>query len=104
MELSRTGTFHLKSGKCMAHSSQIHSGESPRVADSKLPNRKECFCNYQFNVKACSIQGIYKTADVVKNDPSSLACKPSTVDVMSKKSSSQHLKTKTLTITLKSNK
>ncbi|MCJ1418925.1 hypothetical protein MMC32_005276 [Xylographa parallela] len=44
--------------------------------------RKECFCNYQFNVKACSIQGIFKTADVVKNDPSSLSCPADTVDVM----------------------
>ncbi|MCJ1370236.1 hypothetical protein MMC20_001448 [Loxospora ochrophaea] len=44
--------------------------------------RKECFCNYQFNVKACSIQGIYKTADVVKNDPDSLSCQADTVDVM----------------------
>ncbi len=46
--------------------------------------RKDCFCNYQFNVKACSIQGIFKTADVVKNDPSSLACPADTIDVMSK--------------------
>ena len=45
---------------------------------------KECFCNFQFNVKACSIQGIFKTADVVKNDPSSLSRPPETVDVMSK--------------------
>ncbi|KAI9879897.1 MAG: hypothetical protein M1830_006564 [Pleopsidium flavum] len=45
--------------------------------------RKECFCNYQFNVKACSIQGIFKTSDVVKNDPTSVACKPGTIDVMS---------------------
>ncbi|MCJ1395370.1 hypothetical protein MMC18_008254 [Xylographa bjoerkii] len=44
--------------------------------------RKECFCNYQFNVKACSIQGIFKTADVIKNDPSSLSCPADTVDVM----------------------
>jgi len=53
------------------------------VADCAVPARRECFCNYQFNVKACSVQGIYKTSDVVKNDPSSLACKPGTVDVMS---------------------
>ncbi|KAI9716115.1 MAG: hypothetical protein M1812_005542 [Candelaria pacifica] len=44
--------------------------------------RRDCFCNYQFNVKACSVQGIFKTADVVKNDPSSLACDAETVDVM----------------------
>jgi len=46
-------------------------------------NRRDCFCNYQFNVKACSIQGIFKTADVVKNDPDSLACPAKTIDVMS---------------------
>ncbi|KAL8962082.1 MAG: hypothetical protein Q9193_001466 [Seirophora villosa] len=44
--------------------------------------RQDCFCNYQFNVKACSVQGIFKTADVVKNDPESLACPASTVDVI----------------------
>ena len=55
-----------------------------RVADGTVRGRKECFCNYQFDVKACSIQGIYKTSDVVKNDGGSLACKPGTVDVMSK--------------------
>ena len=37
----------------------------------------------QFNVKACSIQGIFKTADVVKNDPSSLFCPASSIDVLS---------------------
>ncbi|KAI9835228.1 MAG: hypothetical protein M1838_005361, partial [Thelocarpon superellum] len=42
---------------------------------------KDCFCNLQFNVKACSIQGIFKTADVVKNDPDSLSCPPGTIDV-----------------------
>ena len=42
---------------------------------------RDCFCNYQFNVKACSIQGIFKTADVVLNDPDSLACPAGTIDV-----------------------
>ena len=45
-------------------------------------HRRDCFCNYQFNVKACSIQGIFKTSDVVKNDPDSVACAPDTIDVM----------------------
>ena len=58
-----------------------------RFAD-EMWNRKECFCNYQFNVKACSVQGIFKTADVVKNDPDSLSCPTGTVDVMSKSSRS----------------
>lgn len=37
-------------------------------------HRKECFCNEQFDVKACSVQGIYKTTDVLTKDPESLAC------------------------------
>ena len=53
----------------------------------RSPSRKDCFCNYQFNVKACSIQGIFKTADVVKNDPDSLACPIDSIDVMSKQGS-----------------
>ncbi|KAL8812153.1 MAG: hypothetical protein Q9200_001233, partial [Gallowayella weberi] len=48
--------------------------------------RRECFCNYQFNVKACSVQGIFKTSDVVKNDPDSLACPANTIDVISESS------------------
>ena len=48
------------------------------------PSRIDCFCNYQFNVKACSIQGIFKTADVIKNDPESVACPVNSIDVMSK--------------------
>lgn len=56
-----------------------------------MQHRRDCFCNYQFNVKACSIQGIFRTADVLKNDPDSLACSvggqdggrgSNTVDVM----------------------
>jgi len=37
-------------------------------------SRKECFCNRQFDVKTCSIQGIYSTSSVLKHDPDSLAC------------------------------
>ncbi|KAJ9641007.1 hypothetical protein H2199_005675 [Coniosporium tulheliwenetii] len=44
--------------------------------------RRECFCNFQFNVKACSVQGIFRTADVIKNDPDSLACPAGTMDVL----------------------
>jgi hypothetical protein len=36
--------------------------------------RKSCFCNEQFDVKACSVQGIYKTADVLAHDPESMSC------------------------------
>ena len=35
---------------------------------------RDCFCNHQFDVKSCSLQGIYRTEDVLKHDPSSLAC------------------------------
>jgi hypothetical protein len=51
-------------------------------SDSSV-RRRECFCNMQFNIKACSVQGIFKTADVMKNDPDSVACKPGSIDVMS---------------------
>ncbi|KAI0805392.1 hypothetical protein GGR55DRAFT_273048 [Xylaria sp. FL0064] len=36
--------------------------------------REQCFCNDQFNVTDCSVQGIFKTEDVLKGDRSSLAC------------------------------
>ncbi|KAG8534278.1 uncharacterized protein KY384_001122 [Bacidia gigantensis] len=52
------------------------------AAGIKLQGLRDCFCNYQFNVKACSIQGIFKTADVVKNDPDSVVCPPNTIEVM----------------------
>ncbi|KAI9736162.1 MAG: hypothetical protein M1834_001047 [Cirrosporium novae-zelandiae] len=44
--------------------------------------RQDCFCNFQFNVKACSVQGIFKTADVMKNDPGSLTCPSGSIDLM----------------------
>ncbi|TGJ81150.1 hypothetical protein E0Z10_g7606 [Xylaria hypoxylon] len=37
-------------------------------------NREQCFCNDQFDVTECSVQGIYKTEDVITFDPLSLAC------------------------------
>ncbi|KAL8635421.1 MAG: hypothetical protein Q9228_007084 [Teloschistes exilis] len=43
---------------------------------------RDCFCNYQFNVKSCSVQGIFKTSDVAKNDPESLACPADKIDVI----------------------
>lgn len=36
--------------------------------------RKDCFCNDQFDTKSCSVQGIYKTSDVLTHDPDSLSC------------------------------
>ncbi|KAI1124833.1 hypothetical protein F5Y10DRAFT_279882 [Nemania abortiva] len=36
--------------------------------------RERCFCNDQFDVTECSVQGIYKTEDVIKHDPLSLVC------------------------------
>ncbi|KAF7506519.1 hypothetical protein GJ744_011665 [Endocarpon pusillum] len=44
--------------------------------------RKECFCNQQFDVKECSLQGIYKTSDVETNDPDSLACGSGKIDLV----------------------
>lgn len=35
---------------------------------------RDCFCNHQFDVKSCSLQGIFRTEDVLKHDPESLAC------------------------------
>ena len=37
-------------------------------------SREECFCNSQFDVKTCSIQGVYTTDSVRQHDPDSLAC------------------------------
>ncbi|TAQ89766.1 hypothetical protein B7494_g1916 [Chlorociboria aeruginascens] len=39
-----------------------------------MEERRQCFCNEQFDVKACSVQGIYKTADVVAHDSGSISC------------------------------
>ena len=61
---------------------RIEVGDTSVLTSLRCP-RKECFCNYQFNVKACSIQGIFKTADVLKNDPDSFMCPKGTVDLMS---------------------
>ncbi|KAI1379759.1 hypothetical protein F4677DRAFT_441957 [Hypoxylon crocopeplum] len=36
--------------------------------------KRKCFCNNQFDIRDCSIQGIYSTADVLKRDPLSLIC------------------------------
>ncbi|KAI0838320.1 hypothetical protein F5Y06DRAFT_287403 [Hypoxylon sp. FL0890] len=36
--------------------------------------KRKCFCNNQFDVRDCSIQGIFSTADVVEHDPLSLMC------------------------------
>lgn len=37
-------------------------------------DRERCFCNEQFDVTECSVQGIYKTEDVMKHDPLSMVC------------------------------
>lgn len=34
----------------------------------------DCFCNRQFDVKDCSVQGIFSTQSVLEHDPTSLAC------------------------------
>lgn len=45
--------------------------------------KKDCFCNHQFDVKTCSVQGIYKTKDVEVNDPESLSCGLGKIDLIS---------------------
>lgn len=79
MVLLLIGTSRPRRGRLLG----ARSAERSTAADVETC-RKDCFCNYQFNVKACSVQGIFRTADVLKNDPDSLACPASTVDVMSK--------------------
>ncbi|KAI0405518.1 hypothetical protein F4802DRAFT_606781 [Xylaria palmicola] len=36
--------------------------------------KERCFCNDQFDITECSVQGIYKTKDVITHDPLSLVC------------------------------
>ncbi|KAI1779263.1 hypothetical protein F4818DRAFT_438048 [Hypoxylon cercidicola] len=36
--------------------------------------KRKCFCNKQFDVRDCSIQCIFSTADVIQHDPLSLMC------------------------------
>src|ERR1700760_627788 len=36
--------------------------------------RKDCFCNEQFDVKSCSVKGIYKKTDVLAHNPESMSC------------------------------
>jgi hypothetical protein len=66
MALSRIGTSRGRRGKLGWHSGW-------RI-DADVRVRRECFCNEQFNVKSCSVQGIYKTADVLAHDPASVLC------------------------------
>ena len=35
---------------------------------------RECFCEHQMDVKKCSVQGVFWTGDVVKNDKGTFAC------------------------------
>ena len=44
---------------------------------------EKCFCMHQMDVKACSLQGIYRTSDVLKHDPDSFICAKSTRKVKS---------------------
>ncbi|KAI1392360.1 uncharacterized protein F4822DRAFT_126619 [Hypoxylon trugodes] len=36
--------------------------------------KRKCFCNNQFDVRDCSVQGIFSTADVIEHDPLSFIC------------------------------
>lgn len=40
---------------------------------------EQCFCTHQMDVKACSVQGIYSTQDVLVHDPESFACAKRTI-------------------------
>lgn len=35
---------------------------------------EKCFCMHQMDVKACSVQGVYRTSDVLSHDPDSFKC------------------------------
>ncbi|OTA99125.1 hypothetical protein M426DRAFT_27803 [Hypoxylon sp. CI-4A] len=39
-----------------------------------LNEKRKCFCNNQFDVHDCSVQGIFSTADVIQHDLLSLMC------------------------------
>lgn len=80
---SRIGTSVRKKGKhdtCVAP----FLSKSRRSAQLILPlpyYSRDCFCNKQFDVKDCSVQGIFRTSDVLNNDPESFACKQSDIDL-----------------------
>jgi hypothetical protein len=44
--------------------------------------RRECFCNKQFDVEDCSLQGIFHTSDVLAHDRDSFACTQPDVSLM----------------------
>ncbi|KAK5937809.1 hypothetical protein PMZ80_009938 [Knufia obscura] len=39
---------------------------------------EQCFCMHQMDVRACSVQGVYRTGDVLAHDPGSFACEKAT--------------------------
>lgn len=45
---------------------------------------EKCFCMHQMDVKACSVQGVYRTSDVLSHDPESFKCPKSTQKVKGK--------------------
>ena len=60
----------------------LSTHKSSKFQNTDIPCSKECFCNQQFDVKECSLQGIYKTSDVETNDPDSLACGSGKIDLV----------------------
>ncbi|KAI9642131.1 hypothetical protein NHQ30_008933 [Ciborinia camelliae] len=62
-----TGSFNIFLRKDLGYGAVTDWNFTPQ-------ERKECFCNEQFDVKACSVQGIYKTSDVDAHDPGSISC------------------------------
>ncbi|KAL8710221.1 MAG: hypothetical protein Q9220_005152 [cf. Caloplaca sp. 1 TL-2023] len=70
------GSMNVLIRKDMGYGAVTDWNFSPEERYDALPSDSALF-----NVKACSVQGIFKTADVVKNDPESVACPANTIDV-----------------------
>jgi len=45
---------------------------------------EKCFCMHQMDVKSCSVQGVYRTSDVLSHEPESFKCPKSTQKVKGK--------------------
>jgi len=54
---------------------------------------EKCFCMHQMDVKACSVQGVYRTSDVLKHDPDSFKCPTSTRKAKGEDGQTELLKT-----------
>ncbi|KAI0130177.1 hypothetical protein BJ170DRAFT_305492 [Xylariales sp. AK1849] len=76
-EYSDPGRFGLRRGHRLEFQQRREVRYSRIRSSSRfdyLEIRRDCFCLSQFNVKTCSVQGIYKISDVLEHDPGSLSC------------------------------